>query len=64
MTAAPTLVSEVIPGIARVTRKMTLPVQPVFDLSSDEEFAALLRLLPGKVQVEVWKRKAAEPPLL
>lgn len=53
MTAALSPVSDVIAGVARVTRKVTLPVQPVFDLSSDEEFAALLRLLPGKVQVLV-----------
>lgn len=45
-----------IPGIARVTRRVTLPPQPVFDVSTAGEFDHLLRMLPGRVQVLVESR--------
>jgi stage III sporulation protein SpoIIIAA len=45
-----------LPGIARVTRRIELPPQPVFDISTDEEFDKLLSMLPGKVQVLVKHR--------
>lgn len=45
-----------IPGIARVTRRVMLPPQPVFDVSTAGEFAHLLRMLPSRVQVLVEPR--------
>ncbi|GGR12984.1 AAA family ATPase [Deinococcus ruber] len=49
---SPPLSSEtrIIPGIARVTRHIDLPPQPIYDISTDEEFEALLRMLPDKVR--------------
>ncbi|CAM3406027.1 Stage III sporulation protein AA AAA+ ATPase domain-containing protein [Deinococcus saxicola] len=40
----------ILPGTARLTRRVTLGVQPVFDQSSDEEFSSMLAMLPPKVR--------------
>lgn len=45
----PPVVSE-LPGVAQVTRHLKLPPQPIFDLSTDAEFEALLEKLPMSVQ--------------
>lgn len=42
-----------IAGVARVTRRINLRPQVIFDVSTEEEFAKLLKMLPSQVQVLV-----------
>lgn len=45
-----------LPGLARVTRHIQLPPQPIFDVSTEREFQSLLEKLPSRVRRRVAAR--------